>query len=1071
MAAIGENSSNPSTHSNFPPASSSAPIPIPVRIPQGNHVANSSSSASSASAPKYGSNVAGNLNELVSLLGGSNAMNNAATTPTTQTALPNQAPSAFPRDLALPMMSQKQQQQRPITHTALRARYNSAMDPKTAAQFRNQQIQTATAIEKQKAAHASRVSVTVVNSNKAAQPQRGPDITMELNAMLQHSSSSEASKSTANRANMVPQRRPPQRPQPPQPGVPGATVAPSASGAPNPASASSGRHNRQITQEQIILGHFCRHAIKTLSRVMQGNPARERMEILLKDHIKSVWAQWVKGMIPRQRLLESVAKFVRASCPEAGDIDVIGEFKTWYEREFELQKRRTAAAEAERRAVQQNHMQQQQQRQQQTQTQQQPQQLQSEQSQMTQKQQRKPQTSRVATSGRDPLLQAHAAGAKPFAGFVPGAGRGAPVASPALKHEAQVQKPEVSVAKTEPQFVPGQTGGKSVSSKTVVARKAHPKSAKGASVASTAGKSVGSKSVGSKTVPRQPAVQNMAQPGMQLPTQPATKGPSAGVLTQISAGGGVVAGKSVAGHKGLVANKLPTAPKPKGRKPSAKPPPKVAAKPNIKMSPKNVVNATLTPPKQKGSPSLSNPNLSVGLSAGLSAGVSSPTIDKRPLDAIANSPSGSASKKPKPTPKGPRAPARKKTHVIAPPPLGIGRGEKPPPAKADMISKGRPPLAPGGVAGSLGGMSGITKGPTPAVAGTANAGQVPVKKTKGVDDELSVVHNVVDIENEEDMLGRDAEGGIGGVVEIMDYDTDLLLAGPTLRHKMQECATRHGLDENVSKECMEMMSLAVRERLASVLESLKEIAAVRMESNKSLWMTQPVGANIYEKLEQAMQDEERSLTVAAEMRVKRRKEQQEREAKRLASEAEKEEKKTKDSNAATEQEKKEKLALEKKRKEHSSQRDALSGLLAGIDKRRKKPSGSKGLAPLVSLSKLGGAGGSKSSGSILPPIRRLGGSGLPGIGRGDGKGGSKVDPLEKMSAPGPLVKLGGSRKSSMPGLLGKNIEERAGGPKRALTLKDCLFLMESEHNMRKGTLLYKWYGRMGLRELREVKGR
>lgn len=684
---------------------------------------------------------------------------------------------------------------------------------------------------------------------------------------------------------------------------------------------------------------------------------------------------------------------------------------------------------------------------------------------MAQKQQRKSQNSRVASGNRDPTVQAHAIGAKPFAGPVSGAGRGTPVVNPALKHETQLPKPEISVTKAEPQLVPGRTGGKSVSNKTVAARKPHPKTAKGTSITPTAGKSVGSKSVGSKTVSRQPAVQNMTQLGMQLPTQTTTKEPPAAGATPSGAGGGGIAGKSVTGHKGLIANKLPTPPKPKGRKPSAKAPPKVAAKPNNKMSPKNVVNSALTSPKQKASPSSSNPNLS----AGLAIGTSSPTTGKRPLDAITNSPSGSATKKLKPTPKGVKgAVGRKKNHVIVPP-SGVGRGDKPPPAKADMISKGRPPLAPGGVAGSLVAVGGITKGPAPAALGTANAGPVTVKRTKGVDDELSVVHNVVDIENEEDMLGRDAEGSRGGVVEVMDYDTDLLLAGPTLRHKMQDCATRHGLDENISKECMEMMSLAVRERLASVLESLKEIAAVRMESNRSLWMTQPVGSNIHEKLEQIMQDEEQSLTVAAETRVKRRKEQKEREAKRLAGEAEKEEKKTKDSNAAMEQEKKEKLALEKKRKEHSSQRDALSGLLAGIDKRRKKPSGSKGLAPLVPLGKLGGAGGSKSSGSVLPPIRRLAGSGLPAIGRGDGKGGSKVDPLEKMSAQGPLVKLGGSRMSSMPGFLGKNIEERASGPKRVLTLKDCLFLMESEHNMRKGTLLYKWYGRMGLRELREAK--
>lgn len=1057
MAAIGENSTNSSTHTTFPPATAAISMSIPLPISQVNRVANSSS-APPASAPKYGGNVAGNLNELVSLLGGNGPINNTTPTSKTQSAIPSQASSAFPPNPGLPVIP-AQQQQRPIAQPQIPTHHATPLDPKAAAQFRRQQLQTASVMQKREPVVGNHVPVPNMTPNKVAQSKQGGDITMELKAMMQNSSSSEASKSTPTRSNQVTQRRPPQRPRPPQPGAPVTSNNSSTVGA------HGNTPQRQITQEQIILGHFCRHAMKTLSRVMQGNPARERTEARLKEHIRSVWAQWVRRMIVRQRLLESVASFVRSSCPEALHIDVIGEFKTWYEREFELQKRRTAAAEAEKRAGQPKNLQQQQQQQQQPQQPQQPQQLSIEQVQSTQKQQRKPQNPRAAVNSAGAANPAHVIESKPFAGALPSTGRGAATVNPALKNEIQVATPERSVVKSEPQAVPARTGGKSVSNKTVPARKPIVKTMKGASVAPVAGKSVGSKSVGSKTVPRQPAMQNITQFGIQIPAQPTTKGPPAPAVAQTAAAGGGVAGKTVAGQKGLVANKLLNQPKPKGRKPSTKALPKGTPKPSNKLSPKNVVNTVLAPPKQKVSPSSSNP----GVSVALPAGTSSPTIGKRPLDVVTNSPSGSASKKLKPTPKGPRGAVGRKKNPVIVSPASAGRGERPPPAKPDMLSKGRPPLAPGGVASGIGGVGVIAKGVAPA-SGTSNAGQVPVKKTKGVDDELSVVHNVVDIENEEDMLGRDAEGGTGTVVEVLDYDTDLLLAGPTLRHKMQGCTTRHGLDENISKDCMDMMSLAVRERLASVLESLKDIAAVRMESMKSVWTTAPMGANIFEKLERMRQDEDRSLTVAAEMRVKRRKEQEEKEAKKLAGEAEKEEKKTKDSNAAAEQEKKEKLALEKKRKEHSSQRDALSGLLAGIDKRRKKPNTSKGLAPLEPLSKLGSAGGSKSSGSVLPPIRRVSGAGLPAIGRVDGKGGGKVDPLENMDAQGPLVKLGGSRMSSMPGFLGKRMVEKASGPKRVLTLKDCLFLMESEHNMRKSTLLYKWYGRMGLRELQDVKG-
>ncbi|CDF33594.1 unnamed protein product [Chondrus crispus] len=101
----------------------------------------------------------------------------------------------------------------------------------------------------------------------------------------------------------------------------------------------------KISQEQVIVGHFCRFAIKTLTEVMEGSPLKQTAEVSLKEHIKKAWAQWVRGHIPRQKLLESVARFVRDSCPQAFGIDLIREFKEWYESEFERQRAQSGPGE------------------------------------------------------------------------------------------------------------------------------------------------------------------------------------------------------------------------------------------------------------------------------------------------------------------------------------------------------------------------------------------------------------------------------------------------------------------------------------------------------------------------------------------------------------------------------------------------------------------------------------------------------------------------------------------------------------------------------------------------------
>lgn len=1025
IAAIGDDPvPAPIPATPFTAASAGIPIPVPARTVSA--APSRAPHAAATTAPRSFGTVAGNLDELVQYLGG----NGSASVPASlsaQQATANQVPGFGAH--SLPMIPT---QQRPLSQHRIANPSARSTDPKLPSEYRRQQIHAAKAMQKRDAAlsvsgHARAASGSALSTSKAAAGQSPPfDITAELTAVMQKNGASGVPRPTQRPVGAG--GRPPQRPQSGQP---------------------SGRSQRpQITQEQIIVGHFCRHAIKTLARVMQNNPLKQQTEQRLKEHIKGVWAQWVRGVIQRQKLLESVASFVRNSCPQALGIDVMREFKTWYEREFELQKQRTSTisgqrASTDRRAL---HPQQQQQLAHQQRTQ------------APVKQQRKGQQVRGAVASRDQALQTHAANSKPqYAARGLNADRAMTGAKQAGR-EPQIAHPQF--VKGEPQVLQpiNRTGGKSISSKTVPSRKTPAaKSSKGAAAkAAVAGKSVANKSVGGKSISRpRPASVTKSQVGIKGPTTPAgPKGPTAGSA-------GPVGVKGVAGSKGLLANKLPAGHKPKGpRKGSGKgaskaspskgaqkaPPPKTPGK----GSPKGALS------KQKAS-AASTP---VGVSSPVAPTAPLPATSKRPLDTSGGSSSGAALKKAKTAPKGQKSGAGRKKNVSFPSTGGPGKNIKPPPARADM-GKGRPSSGPSTGSGSAGAAGSNSKSGSVGTAGTNAAPGTQVRKVKRVDDELSVVHNVIDIENEEDMLGRDAGGGTSEVIEIFDYDADMLLAGPALRTKMQATAKRYSLDENISKDAMEIVSLAVHERLKNFLESLKGIAAVRVEASKASWSTETFGVSAFEKLERMREDEERSLTVAAELRVKRRKEQQEREAKKLAGEAEKEEKKNKDSSAAAEQERKEKLALEKKRKEDSSQRDALSGLLAGIDKKRKKPNASKTLAPL--LPPITKSGGSRSSGSGLPPIPRLAGAG--GLGsKGSvnlSKNGMKPDALEKWKALGPLVKLGGPRTSSMPGSGGKKGESPKAQAKHPLTLRDCLFLMESEQNTRKSSQIYKWYARLG----------
>lgn len=1009
LAAIsGRTSNSPPANNTFSPSRN--PINIPTAaIPQVTPPA-----AARARPAVMSDSVSKNLDSLYNLLGSNQTSAGASS------VSPSQVPGYPNRAILTPVQQSMPTQSITPPHVA-----SLGQPAVSTSQFQRKQAAGSKASIKRDSpivtsASSSRAAAPSVSTNRPAARVPVRDIAAEITALQQNSSSTERARAQAARPTVSPAAR--HR-------APASVVA-KAAGAHLPGGAqiaqspsnmvvangqassaqSSGvsggttqapgaqRSRSQITQEQIIVGHFCRHAIKTLTTVMENKPNQKATETRLKEHIKTVWASWVKGMIGRSNLLESVAGFVRGSCPEAANLDVIKDFKVWYEREFELQKRRKAEGTLT----------------------QPPQQTQPRNLQHRQVRQRPrvgpPPDGRGQPSGTAAQLSA-AARAQVHAAV---AGRAQAIAT----GKAQVVGTAAGQVTAFPQG--NRTGGKSISNKTVVARKTPmAKGVRGTGPKGTATKSIANKSVGSKSVPRPAVASSVGQIGIKGPSASAGLVGSKGSL----GGKGITGSKSLVGTKGMVGLKGKGVRKPVGKtasKPQPKAPPKGGQKMTSKVLPKSVA---------KQNPAL----VMTGVGAGNGVG-SFGVTGKRPLDMTTLSP-GSMLKKTKVAVKPLKGNVGRKKMAVSG--LSMTKGGKPPPARSE-IPKARPAAGPTGLLGAPGGVEASA-----AMAGTGPAGtNVPLtKKVRRFDDELNVYHNVVDIENEEDMLGRDAGGGMVEEVEHLSYDSDMLLAGPKLRTKMNGICNRFGMADGIPKEVLEMVSLAARERLSSMLEELKSIAKVRCGANKAGWKTELVGPNVHEKLERMREDEERSLTVAAEMRIKRKKDQEEREAKKLAGEAAQEEKKAKDSSATADAERKEKIALEKKRKENSSQRDALSGLLAKVE-RRKRPNSTKGLAPLDSLAPLGPLKG------LLPITRRANSESI------SGKSGAKLTTAQQLERLGPLTKLGGPRMSSMPG--------SKSGPNKVVTiaktplnLRDCIFLAESEKNMRKSVLLYKWYARLG----------
>lgn len=374
-------------------------------------------------------------------------------------------------------------------------------------------------------------------------------------------------------------------------------------------------------------------------------------------------------------------------------------------------------------------------------------------------------------------------------------------------------------------------------------------------------------------------------------------------------------------------------------------------------------------------------------------------------------------------------------------------------AKQGFYAKSTGQAAPqagpgGGVAGSQPGRSG---------PGPSAPGEVPKKAARKVDDELDIVRNIIDIEGEEDMLvGSDGVGG--AAVDTADYDAaGLILTGPALKAKLGAVCSRLGLDENVPSETMEIVALAVRQRLAHVLEQMGNIAKARVGADLAGWNTKPVGVDQKARMQEQRDQELRTLDAAANVR----REKAASAAAKLAAENTAEaDKAAKEAAASADAKKKEQALKEKQQMAQKTQRNALFEVMGRIGKksRSKGDQGSSSRKP--SGGKTGGSSdhGNSSKDNHASPAPG-GAATSKGGGGASGSDGRAHNTVQDSSGPKGKAN-GGTGYGTADGLPGH--AGSAANLRPPITLRDCLHFMEGEPRMRKSALLYVWYTRLGV---------
>eukprot|EP00171_Calliarthron_tuberculosum_P013024 IDg13024t1 len=95
--------------------------------------------------------------------------------------------------------------------------------------------------------------------------------------------------------------------------------------------------------DQTVVSYFCKYALKHLKQIASDLPNYLEARQHLKMNMKRLWAEWIGNLITKPMLLQAVRRSFRESFPVAANVDVVQEFRTWYQQQCRLRRSRKQA--------------------------------------------------------------------------------------------------------------------------------------------------------------------------------------------------------------------------------------------------------------------------------------------------------------------------------------------------------------------------------------------------------------------------------------------------------------------------------------------------------------------------------------------------------------------------------------------------------------------------------------------------------------------------------------------------------------------------------------------------------
>lgn len=287
---------------------------------------------------------------------------------------------------------------------------------------------------------------------------------------------------------------------------------------------------------------------------------------------------------------------------------------------------------------------------------------------------------------------------------------------------------------------------------------------------------------------------------------------------------------------------------------------------------------------------------------------------------------------------------------------------------------------------------------------TKDSRSVTKKGHTRVKDVFDICRNVIDISGENHRLtGGAANDYANDFSQLESCDEAMLLDNIRLQEMLHDITQKYGLDASVNEDVYRVLSLAVRERLTDLIIEACYTMRSRIDAEREMWEIRKDNVNIRAQLDKMNEEDSRRLRVESDIRsskytVKNK------DSVVVVLEKSEEDKMTK----------REKIIIEKQLLEEQTQYEALTGAVKDLSKRR-----------TVFVRK----------GVQIPPFNPDGSF-------------SDVQ-LAEPSQGAPKV----SRKRIT---VGEEIKKQAS----QITLKDCLYVLSTERNMRKSNLLHKWWMRI-----------